>query len=105
MFFQVNPQSQIIEMAVKQEVNLRFRAVNCCDPALKPIFPPKNVRSLTNPPEPTLYRAKSRSQRAKGDKSRFRVTLRGRLTVLHKNPNSSCRAQSVGNGHFEINIL
>lgn len=52
MFFHVNPQSQIIEMAVKQDVILRFRAVNCCDPAWKPIFPPKNIRLLKNPPEP-----------------------------------------------------
>ena len=65
MFFHVNPQSQIIEMAVKQDVNLRFRAVNCCDPALKPIFPPKNVRSLTNPPEPISHQVSTE------DKARF----------------------------------
>jgi hypothetical protein len=38
MFFQLKPQFHSDLIAVRQEVNLRLLAVNCCPPARKPML-------------------------------------------------------------------
>lgn len=40
MFCHVKPQSHIIEIAVKQEINCKLRAVYCCELAWKPMLSP-----------------------------------------------------------------
>lgn len=56
---QLKPQSQTIWTAVRQSLNLRLRAVNCCDPALQPMLPPLKVRSDTKPPLPFSWKTVS----------------------------------------------
>lgn len=77
-------------MAVKQDVNLRLRAVNCCEPALKPMFPSKDEPSTSMP---MWFHLTSEERQ---------ITHKPTTSILHEN---SYVGSVATLGHDEINIL